>query len=67
MSPASVEERPQRVLGTEHHAPVDPGIFVPVELAMFTNETSTHDQWKKQPLPSSPRGSFGPTYGELLL
>lgn len=57
MSPADAEEMTQSVLGTEHHAPVDPGIFAPVELAMFTNETSTHDQWeKKQPFPSQPRG-----------
>lgn len=57
MSPADAEEMTQSVLGTEHHAPVDPGIFAPVELAMFTNETSTHDQWeKKQPLPSQTRG-----------
>lgn len=48
MSPADAEEMTQSVLGTEHHAPVDPGIFAPVELAMFTNETSTHDQWKKK-------------------
>lgn len=47
MSPADAEEMTQSVLGTEHHAPVDPGMFVPAELAMFTNVTSTHDQWEK--------------------
>lgn len=44
MNPADAEPRSHSVLGTERHAPVDPGIFVQVELAMFTDEISTREQ-----------------------